>query len=78
MSEPRVMIMHAPGTNRDREAALACELAGGVPEIVHINQLFGGERKLVGLPDAGASPAASRTAMTWAPGDCGPTTSITG
>jgi len=43
---PRVMILHAPGTNRDREAALACELAGGEPEIVHINQLIGGARRL--------------------------------
>ncbi|MFO7918485.1 MAG: phosphoribosylformylglycinamidine synthase I [Anaerolineae bacterium] len=46
MSKPRVMIMHAPGTNRDREAAQASELAGGVPEIVHINQLIAGEREL--------------------------------
>lgn len=46
MSMPRVMIMHAPGTNRDREAALACELAGGDPEIVHINALVSGERNL--------------------------------
>jgi len=44
MKRPRVLIMHAPGTNRDREAALACELAGGDPEIVHINQLIAGER----------------------------------
>ncbi|MCD6519388.1 MAG: phosphoribosylformylglycinamidine synthase I, partial [Anaerolineae bacterium] len=43
---PRVLIMHAPGTNRDREAALACELAGGTPEIAHINQLIAGERRL--------------------------------
>ncbi len=46
MSEPRVMIMHAPGTNRDREAAQASELAGGAPEIVHINQLIAGSREL--------------------------------
>lgn len=46
MKRPRVLIMHAPGTNRDREAALACELAGGEPEIVHINQLLRGERRL--------------------------------
>jgi len=46
MSEPRVMILHAPGTNRDREAALACELAGGSPEIVHINRLIAGEREM--------------------------------
>ncbi len=46
MTKPRIMIMHAPGTNRDREAALACELAGGAPEIVHINQLIAREREL--------------------------------
>ena len=28
MTKPRILIMHAPGTNRDREAALACQLAG--------------------------------------------------
>ena len=46
MSNPRVMILHAPGTNRDREAAAACQQAGGVPEIVHINQLLAGECEL--------------------------------
>ncbi len=29
-----MLILHANGTNRDRDAALACELAGGEPEIV--------------------------------------------
>jgi phosphoribosylformylglycinamidine synthase subunit PurQ / glutaminase len=43
---PRVLILHAPGTNRDREAALACKLAGGAPEIVHINQLIASARAL--------------------------------
>lgn len=43
---PRVMILHANGTNRDRDAFLACQLAGGAPEIVHVNQIFAGERKL--------------------------------
>jgi len=43
---PRVLILHAPGTNRDREVALACQLAGGEPEIVHINQLLAREYKL--------------------------------
>ncbi|MCG2769237.1 MAG: phosphoribosylformylglycinamidine synthase I [Chloroflexota bacterium] len=42
-TRPRVLILHAPGTNRDRETALACRLAGGEPEIVHINQLLAGE-----------------------------------
>jgi len=46
MNQPRVIILHAPGTNRDREAALACKLAGAEPEIVHINQLAAGEREL--------------------------------
>jgi phosphoribosylformylglycinamidine synthase len=46
-SSPKVFILHANGTNRDREAALACQLAGGEPEIVHINQLLAGERNLL-------------------------------
>ena len=46
--KPRILILHATGTNRDREAALAFELAGGAPEIVHVNQLAGGERSLAG------------------------------
>ncbi|MBC7315059.1 MAG: phosphoribosylformylglycinamidine synthase subunit PurQ, partial [Chloroflexi bacterium] len=45
MRAPRILILHAPGTNRDREAAWACELAGGQPEIVHINQLLAGQRR---------------------------------
>jgi len=43
---PRVLILHATGTNRDHDAALACTLAGGAPEIVHVNQLLSGERHL--------------------------------
>ena len=42
----RVLILHANGTNRDRDAALACHLAGGDPEIVHVNQLLARERRL--------------------------------
>jgi len=42
----RVLILHASGTNRDREAAWACELAGGRPEIVHIHELASGRRSL--------------------------------
>lgn len=44
---PKVLILHANGSNRDRDAYLACQLAGGEPEIVHINQLIGGERRLL-------------------------------
>lgn len=43
---PSILILHASGTNRDAEAARACEAAGGAPEIVHINQLRRGERTL--------------------------------
>jgi phosphoribosylformylglycinamidine synthase len=46
MMKPRILILHATGANRDREAAWACELAGGAPEIVHINRLSAGERRL--------------------------------
>ncbi|MFZ1771087.1 MAG: phosphoribosylformylglycinamidine synthase I [Caldilinea sp.] len=42
--KPSILILHASGTNRDAEAARACELAGGAPEIVHINQLRRGAR----------------------------------
>ncbi|MCB8982549.1 MAG: phosphoribosylformylglycinamidine synthase subunit PurL [Ardenticatenaceae bacterium] len=44
---PKALILHANGTNRDHDAALAVELAGGQPEIVHINQLLAGERRLL-------------------------------
>jgi phosphoribosylformylglycinamidine synthase len=46
MPTPRILILHAPGTNRDREAAMACAQAGGAPTIVHINQLTNGEVRL--------------------------------
>ncbi len=39
MSRPRVLILHATGTNRDRETAWAVERAGGQPAIVHVNEL---------------------------------------
>jgi phosphoribosylformylglycinamidine synthase subunit PurQ / glutaminase len=44
MMKPKVLILHATGTNRDHDAAQALELAGAEPEIVHINQLRRGER----------------------------------
>lgn len=46
MARVRVLILHATGTNRDREAAWACQAAGGEPEIVHVNQLRRRERRL--------------------------------
>jgi len=44
--KPRVLILVASGTNRDRDAAVACEAAGGDPEVVHINQVRAGARRL--------------------------------
>jgi phosphoribosylformylglycinamidine synthase len=40
------LILHATGTNRDREALQACEMAGGQAEIAHVNQLADGSRRL--------------------------------
>ncbi|GIW02399.1 phosphoribosylformylglycinamidine synthase I [Roseiflexus sp.] len=44
---PRVLILRAAGINRNSDAALAIELAGGRPEMVHINRLIAGERRLM-------------------------------
>jgi phosphoribosylformylglycinamidine synthase subunit PurQ / glutaminase len=41
----RALVLHANGTNRDREAAQALALAGADPEIVHLNQLRAGARR---------------------------------
>jgi phosphoribosylformylglycinamidine synthase subunit PurQ / glutaminase len=40
MSQPRVLVLRAPGTNCDQETAYAFELAGAKPERVHINRLL--------------------------------------
>jgi phosphoribosylformylglycinamidine synthase I len=39
MNQPRVLILQETGTNRDPDASQAVELAGGRPEVLHINQL---------------------------------------
>lgn len=39
MATPKVLILRAPGTNCDAEAAFAFERAGGVIERLHVNQL---------------------------------------
>lgn len=38
-----VLVLRAPGINRDQDAARACELAGGNPERVHVNRVASGE-----------------------------------
>ena len=44
--KPPILVLHVSGTNRDREATWACEIAGGAPEIVHVQQLRSGARRL--------------------------------
>jgi len=38
--KPPVLVLHAPGTNRDREVARAFELAGGAPTIATMRSLM--------------------------------------
>jgi phosphoribosylformylglycinamidine synthase len=46
MTQVKAIVLHAAGTNRDPDACVALTLAGATPEIVHINQLRSGERRL--------------------------------
>jgi len=46
MTQAKALVLHAAGTNRDPDACVALKLAGADPEIVHINQLRSGERRL--------------------------------
>jgi phosphoribosylformylglycinamidine synthase len=39
MMKPRVLILHATGTNRDADTACAVKMAGGEPVIRHVNEL---------------------------------------
>ena len=40
MSQPRILILRAPGTNCDAETAFAFEQARGLPEVLHLNRLL--------------------------------------
>src|SRR5918912_1243297 len=42
----KVLVLRAPGINRDEDAAAAVELAGGCPERVHVNRLVAGDARL--------------------------------
>lgn len=44
--KPKVLVLKADGTNRDEETAYAFKVAGGDPEIIHINELRSGKIKL--------------------------------
>jgi len=46
MTQPRVLVLRAPGTNCDRETVFAFEQAGGQVELVHINQLLQNARAI--------------------------------
>ena len=46
MRAPKALILRAPGINRDKDAAFACELAGAIPERIHVNQLASGTVQL--------------------------------
>ncbi|QEG34868.1 phosphoribosylformylglycinamidine synthase I [Bythopirellula goksoeyrii] len=40
MAQPRILILRAPGTNCDVETAHAFQLAGGQPDVLHLNRLL--------------------------------------
>ncbi len=45
-SKPKVLVLKADGTNRDAEMAYAFKVAGADPEIVHVNLLRSGKKKM--------------------------------
>ena len=49
MKKPPVLILHAPGTNRDQEAALAVQAAGGDPRIVTVEELVARRTSIAGF-----------------------------
>lgn len=46
MKKPRAIVLRTAGTNCDNETAAAFKIAGGEPELVHINELARGEKFL--------------------------------
>jgi len=46
MLKPKACVLRSAGTNCDRETATAFKLAGGAPELVHINSLVRGAKSL--------------------------------
>jgi len=46
VKKPRVIILRTAGTNCDKETASAFKMAGGEPELVHINELVRNEKFL--------------------------------
>ncbi|MCX5694631.1 MAG: phosphoribosylformylglycinamidine synthase I [Candidatus Omnitrophica bacterium] len=46
MLKPKVCVLRSAGTNCDQETAAAFKLAGGVPELLHINNLVNANKTL--------------------------------
>jgi len=46
MKKVKVIILRTAGTNCDKETAFAFEAAGAFPELVHVNELSSGRKKL--------------------------------
>lgn len=46
MTQPRVLVLRAPGTNCDQETGFAFERAGGIVDFVHINALIESPNRL--------------------------------
>lgn len=44
--KPKILVLKTDGTNCDGETVYAFELAGGKPELVHVNELRSGKEKL--------------------------------
>ncbi|WP_028840637.1 phosphoribosylformylglycinamidine synthase subunit PurQ [Thermodesulfobacterium hveragerdense] len=47
MKKPRVLVLWGYGINCEVETSYAFKLAGGDPEIVHLSEIFSGEKKLL-------------------------------
>jgi phosphoribosylformylglycinamidine synthase I len=46
MKKPKIIVLRTAGTNCDKETASAFEMAGGEPDLVHINELSRDEKFL--------------------------------
>jgi len=46
LGQKKVAILHAKGTNRDGDAFQACQMAGAEPDIVYVNELISGKKRL--------------------------------
>ena len=61
MTQPRVLILRAPGTNCDAETAFAFQVAGAKTEVLHINRVLESPNLLLEVSD----PLCSRRFQLW-------------